>query len=146
MINNSLMIYCDGGSRGNPGQAACAFFAKEPAGKIIYQKSQSLGRATNNEAEYQGVIAALEWLLSTKNQFLNFKINFFLDSKLVVNQLNGYFKIKNSRLRELIFLIKTLENQLNNQIFYQFIPREQNQLADQLLNQNLDMKKGVKTI
>jgi ribonuclease HI len=146
MITNSLIIFCDGGARGNPGEAACAFVVKKPTGEIIHQASQSLGRATNNEAEYQGVITALKWLLLKQNQLLNFKINFFLDSKLVVNQLNGLFKIKNARLRELIFLIKTLESQLNNQIFYQFIPREENQLADQLLNQNLDMKKGVKTI
>ncbi len=145
MKSKHLFIYCDGGARGNPGPAAGAFVAKNQEEKILHQTGKYLGEKTNNEAEYNGVILALDWLISQKGKLNGFELTFYLDSKLVVNQLNGYFKIKNSRLRELIARIKILEPQVKANIFYKFIPREQNQLADQLVNLALDMKKAVKT-
>lgn len=143
---NNYVIYTDGGARSNPGPAACAFVVKDKTEKVIFQGSQYLGRATNNEAEYFGVILALNWLTTRKDQLINSKLIFFLDSKLVVNQLNSLYKIKNTRLKALVLKIKVLESQIKHVITYQSIPREQNQLADKLLNDVLDMKTGAETI
>lgn len=130
-----LSIFCDGGARGNPGPAAGAFVVKDDKGKVLHQQAGYFGRATNNQAEYQAVILALEWLVKQPTRFNT--INFYLDSKLVVNQLNGLFKIKNLKLQQLIIQIRILERKLGGEIFYHFVKREKNKAADKLLNQVL---------
>lgn len=134
-MKKTISIYCDGGARGNPGPAAIAFVVSED-GKTIYKFSKKIGHTTNNVAEYQAVIAALEWLKNSSitNQSL---INFYLDSQLVVNQLNGFFKIKDHKLRNLIINIKGLEQQISGKIFYHLISRRQNKIADALVNKVL---------
>jgi len=134
---NELIVFCDGGSRGNPGKAACAFIVKDSQGNLLFQKGYTLGIKTNNEAEYLGVLAAYKWL--TEKGLSAEKINFYLDSKLVVNQLKGLFKIKNARMAELISKIKILETSLNRRIDYFLVPREKNYLADKLVNETLDL-------
>ncbi len=138
MIKNNLSIYCDGGARGNPGPAAIAFVVWQD-GKIIHRFSRKIGKTTNNVAEYQAVIAALEWL-SHQSSIINHQstISFYLDSLLIVNQLNGIFKIKNSFLKELIFKIKNLEKELKAKIDYHHITRSKNKIADALVNQALN--------
>ncbi len=132
----SLNIYTDGGSRGNPGPAAVGVVIRDDKNKIIHQFSQTIGTATNNVAEYQGVIFALKYLIVAK---LNpSTINFFLDSSLVVNQLNGLWKIKDENLKKLVSQVKELETVLATTINYTAIPREKNSQADSLLNQALD--------
>ena len=145
----TLNIYTDGGSRGNPGPAAVGVVIKDQSNKVIHQFGQTIGKATNNVAEYQGVISALEWLiinkkktetcpdLSRSNRDLIW-INFFLDSTLVVNQLNGLWKVKDANLRELVIKVHQLEGTLKACITYTAIPREKNFEADGLLNQALD--------
>lgn len=127
-----LKIFCDGGSRGNPGSAACAYIIYDDAGNIREKCGKYLGTATNNEAEYQAVIEALSYLSHLGD------LTFFLDSLLVVNQLNGLWKIKEPRLRELFAKIKQLEQSNNLTIKYTHIPREQNRAADALVNETLD--------
>ena len=122
-------IFTDGGSRGNPGPAACAYVVLDGAGNVKEKRGKYLGIATNNEAEYQGVIEALTAVADKE-------IAFFLDSKLVVSQLNGLWKIKEPRLRELLTKIKILETGKN--ITYSYVPRSQNYLADLLVNETLD--------
>ena len=61
-MTDTLTVFCDGGARGNPGPAAAAFVIKDPQGKILGQAGCFLGKATNNVAEYQGVIEALKWI------------------------------------------------------------------------------------
>lgn len=134
----TLQIFCDGGSRGNPGPAAYAFIVKDTWGKIIYREGNFLGVVTNNEAEYYGVLKAWEWLVKNSDKRSDFTVNFFLDSRLIVNQLNGLFKIKKSRLRELILKIKILEVEFKEKVFYNLIPREKNNLADKIVNYVLD--------
>lgn len=139
--NDYLSIYSDGGARGNPGPAACAFVVKDPRGKIIHQQGKYLSHATNNVAEYNGVIEALNWLINNarSSQISQYTdIHFFLDSLLITNQLNGLFRIKNNKLRELILEVKGLENQLPHKIYYQHIPREKNFEADRVVNEALD--------
>lgn len=137
-MNQTLNIFTDGGSRGNPGPSAIGVVIKDTQDKIIHQFGKTIGNGTNNVAEYQGVIFALGYLIL--NQFSPSIINFFLDSTLVVNQLNGLWKIKDSNLRTLVIKVRELESQLKTKIKYHAIPREKNAEADALLNLALDSK------
>lgn len=148
-----LDIYCDGGARGNPGPAAIGFAVKTGSGRLLHQHAQTLGVATNNTAEYEAVIVALRWLkrLNAEEKQPT-EIRFFLDSRLVVNQLIGNFKVKEERLKKAIVEIRKLEREIGattgkpfdgisqkgRSIRYFLIPREQNSLADALVNQALD--------
>jgi ribonuclease HI len=125
-------IFTDGGARGNPGPAAIGFVVKDESGKIIKKFSQRIGITTNNVAEYTAVIEALKWV--NKNLPKKQKIDFFLDSKLVVYQLNGYYKIKDSKLRNLIIKTRQYEKEIGGDILYHFVIREKNQAADKLVN------------
>jgi len=137
---SQLFIFTDGGARGNPGPAACAFIAKDSQNQIVNISSKVLGIATNNIAEYQGVIEALNWLvgLLAKKEPIPDSIIFFLDSQLVVNQLQGNFKTKEIHLKNLLAQVKFLEQKLKMNISYHHIPRAENHLADFHLNRALD--------
>jgi len=131
-----LNIYTDGGALNNPGPAASAFvvfFGK----KIIFKKKAAIGENTNNIAEYMAVVMALEKLPGLVNGHQAEKIVFYSDSRLMVNQLNGLFKVKDARIREQIMKIRILENKINLPIIYKNIPREQNQIADGLVKEVL---------
>lgn len=130
-----IFIYCDGGARGNPGPAGIGFLVKNEQGEILTKQGLSIGRATNNYAEYQAVIKALEWLINFSRGTI---FNFYLDSLLVVQQLKGIYKVKNDKLRLLHFQIKKLEIKLGRPIIYQQIPREENEEADRLVNSALN--------
>jgi ribonuclease HI len=138
-----LIIHTDGGARGNPGPAGIGFTVEELNDngnlKVIYKKGKVIGETTNNVAEYQAVKEALEYLKSNPEIILTIdQINFLLDSTLVVNQLNGLFKVKDSKLRVFITDIRILESEIGKEITYKYIPREQNRQADFLVNQALD--------
>ncbi|HEX7542735.1 MAG TPA: ribonuclease HI family protein [Patescibacteria group bacterium] len=132
-----LQIYTDGGSKGNPGPSSIGgvFYLDK---KRIFDFKKSIGIATNNDAEYKALIEALEQILNIKSQISKFKeineINFYSDSRLMVNQVKGLFKVKNGRIREYILKIRSLEQEIKIPIFYYLIPREQNQEADRLVN------------
>lgn len=135
-MKKSLLIFADGGARGNPGPAAIGFIVKDSLGEILVKKGKFIGETTNNVAEYQAVIEALKWLKSRDKGHVS-SIKFFLDSKLVVNQLNGLFKVKNSGLRNLVIKVRQLEKEVGGNVSYHFIPREKNKEADTLVNQSL---------
>lgn len=136
-MKKRLVVFVDGGARGNPGPAAVGFIIKNPSGEIIHRQGKYIGETTNNVAEYQAVIEALKWInANLKKQSL--RVEFFLDSKLVVNQLNGIFKVKEIKMRNLVVRVRQLERELGGNISYQLIPREKNFLADSLVNQSLD--------
>jgi len=128
-----LIIHTDGGARGNPGPAAIGVVIEEN-GKEIAGFGKTIGETTNNVAEYTAVIEALQKIKKIHHT----EIIFYLDSTLVVNQLNGIFKIKDARLRELFTKIKILEQEVGGEIHYVSIPREQNRRADYLVNRALD--------
>lgn len=130
-----LTIYTDGASRGNPGLSAYGFVIKREE-KIVYQEGEYIGIATNNFAEYSAVLKALEYLHKNYN-VKNLQVNFFMDSKLVAEQLSGRFKIKSINLKPLFNKIKMLTASLQA-VSYQHIPRQSNKLADSLANQALD--------
>lgn len=136
-----ISIYSDGGSRGNPGPAAFAFVVIID-GDIIYEESKFLGKATNNVAEYKGARQAMRWLKENEKNYVGLTINFFLDSQLVVNQLNGEYKIKNRNLIPLAREIKKLQKEIDGQIVFNFVRRDKNKIADRLLNEKLDHALG----
>lgn len=133
-MENKFAIHTDGGAIGNPGPAASAFVVYKD-NQEIYHEVNKIGNSTNNIAEYNAVIFALEWL--KKNYEASFltmtEIDFYSDSQLLVSQLNGIFKIKNSNLRLLILKIKSLEQEIKSKIFYHHILREKNSQADALI-------------
>ncbi len=134
-----LTIHTDGGARGNPGPAAIGVVIDQN-GKQVAAFGKTLGETTNNVAEYTAVVEALTWIKNyPMNQLTNqLIIQFFLDSTLVVNQLNGLFKVKDANLRELLTKVRSLEQEVEGVIHYSYIPREENHHADSLVNRALD--------
>lgn len=133
---SKLTIFGDGGSRGNPGPAAYGFAVFDDSGQLVYSEGKRLGVATNNVAEYSSVINALRYVLSHHSEVAI--VHFKLDSLLIASQMAGKFKIKHPSMKELFITAKRLEEQLSAQIIYSQIPREQNKVADRLVNQALD--------
>lgn len=133
-----LSIYTDGGARGNPGPAACAYLIVQNQ-KLLHQDSKYLGITTNNQAEYEGVVLALNYLQTQKATLApGTTLAFHLDSLLVVNQLSGTYKIKHLPLQRLAQHIHHQLESLGLPATFTYIPRAQNHLADALLNQELD--------
>ena len=132
-----LTIHTDGGARGNPGPAAVGVVI-ETEKNILTEFGKTLGETTNNVAEYSAVIEALTWIKNNSSKTGEAEKNFFLDSNLVVNQLNGKFKINDMNLRKLFSKAKELEREVGGVIHYSYIPREQNSAADALVNRALD--------
>ena len=137
----TLFIYTDGGARGNPGPAGIGVVIKTETGQILKKISRRIGETTNNTAEYMAVVEALTYLKEAKhyvklNHYRQFK--FHLDSAVVVNQLNGLYKVKEAHLRELLLKVRIFEQELDGSVTYQQIPRLQNSEADALVNQALD--------
>jgi ribonuclease HI len=135
-MSSNLKIFCDGGARGNPGPAAAAFVVYKN-GKQTHKGSKFLGVATNNIAEYSAAILALEWLEKGNYEGVE-TISFVLDSELVTKQLNGLYKIKNEKLRQLITKAKELERKIKSRVTYTWSPRSKNKVADSLVNKELD--------
>lgn len=128
-----MIIHTDGGSRGNPGPAAYGFVVRDK-GQIVKESCGYIGVATNNFAEYTAVVEAMKFL---EGSHKGAKLEFFLDSQLVVSQLNGIYKVKNATIRDIIIEIRQLESQFKG-VSYSHISREQNKDADRLVNVALD--------
>ena len=129
-----LTFYSDGGSRGNPGPAAIAFIMLSDDGCIQKRYSHFIGVHTNNQSEYEALIAALRFA-SDKSK----EVTFYLDSELVVKQVNGKYSVKNHKLRELWKEVQDLTKKFDKTIFIS-VPRTNLhiQKADFLLNNKLD--------
>ena len=137
----TIIVYTDGGARGNPGPAAVGVVYKSGKGETIKKISETIGEATNNVAEYKAVILALKKAkqIFGKEKAKKIKFNFKLDSELVVKQLNHQYKIQEDGLQPLFFVIWNLLLDFG-EISFSHIPREQNKEADALVNQALDQK------
>lgn len=133
----TILIHTDGGSRGNPGQAAIGVFI-EDENKTLAKIGKKIGVTTNNVAEYKAVLEALSWILENKDLVKGAKIKFFIDSQLIYSQIIGTYKIKNENLRVILFEIRKKEAEINSEIIYNHIPREENKKADTLVNMALD--------
>ncbi|OGV97134.1 hypothetical protein A2W24_00310 [Microgenomates group bacterium RBG_16_45_19] len=140
MINYPLSVYTDGAARSNPGPAAAAFLIYDATRVILEQGGRFLGHQTNNEAEYQGVILALDALTPfvPESPQTVFTVNFYSDSQLIVNQLAGRFKIKQPHLKDLVLIVHQKIQFLHLTPTFTAIPRTQNAAADALVNRILD--------
>lgn len=130
-----LTVFTDGASRGNPGKASYGFVIFSDNKKKIYKEGKYLGIKTNNFAEYTAVLKALEYI--KKNFPSVATIKFFMDSKLVAEQLSGRYKIKSPNLIPLVRQIKNLVETFEKASF-KHIPRSENYLADAEANKALD--------
>ena len=129
----SVTIYSDGGSRGNPGPSAAGYVLVDTKQEVIAEGGEYLGITTNNQAEYHGVLIGMERALQLGYKQINFRI----DSMLVVNQMNGVYKIKNRELWPINERIRALMTHFER-VTFSHVPREFNQLADGMVNRTLD--------
>lgn len=128
-----VIIYSDGGSRGNPGPSASGFVIKDMNDHLLVEGGKYLGITTNNQAEYQAVKLALEKALEMGAKYVQFR----MDSLLVVNQMNGVYQIKNRDLWPIHTAIKELAAQFR-EISFTHVLREYNKEADAMVNKILD--------
>ncbi|HEX9679195.1 MAG TPA: ribonuclease HI family protein [Candidatus Saccharimonadales bacterium] len=131
--HDHLQIFTDGGSRGNPGPSASGYVIMTSQGDLLDQGGEYLGVTTNNQAEYQAVKLALEKAAEFKPK----KIEFFIDSELVVKQMNGQYRIKNRDLWPIHAAIKQQVAQYQL-VSFVHVRRELNKLADKEVNKILD--------
>ncbi len=127
----------DGGARGNPGKGAIGVVVRKD-GEILTKFSKKIGDyVTNNVAEYEGLIKALELALNYTEK----EVMCFLDSELVVNQLLGKYKVRNPKMMELFLKVQKLQDKFEK-VIYKHVSREDNfqKIADGLLNAELDKK------
>ena len=130
---NKVIICTDGAARGNPGPAAIGASLKDEKGNLIAHISRRIGVTTNNQAEYQAIIAALEKAISLGASH----VKLYTDSELVVKQINGRYKVKKAVLRTHYQKVIQLTGSLDG-FMIAHIPREQNREADILANKALD--------
>ena len=135
-IRESIIVYTDGGSRGNPGPSALGVAFGKPISKGY---SKYLGTKTNNEAEYEAVVFALGKLkgLLGKKKCENLHVLFKMDSKLAVQQLSGVWKIEGKTIIPLFIKIWNMRMNFGG-VEFEHVPREQNKEADALVNQELN--------
>jgi ribonuclease HI len=126
-------LFTDGGARGNPGPAAYGFVLEAEDGTVLAAEGQAIGDATNNVAEYSGLIAGLAKAVELHVP----DVEVVSDSELMVKQMRGEYKVKNAALRELSLEAARLARQLGN-VEYRHVKRAHNELADRLVNEALD--------
>jgi ribonuclease HI len=123
----------DGGARGNPGPAAYGYVLEAEDGTVLDARAETIGVATNNVAEYRGLIAGLEKAVELGID----ELEVVSDSELLVKQMQGEYRVKNEALRELNDEANFLEKKLGR-VRYKAVRREHNELADKLVNDALD--------
>jgi ribonuclease H / adenosylcobalamin/alpha-ribazole phosphatase len=135
---DEMVVWTDGGARGNPGPAGFGVVVTTPGGTVLAQLAEGIGWATNNVAEYRGVIAGLEQALALGAR----RVRVRADSLLVVNQQNGLWKVRNPALRELWAETRRLAGQFER-VIWEHVPRERNRRADALANRAMDAQGAV---
>ncbi len=125
--------YTDGGSRGNPGPAGYGVRIEDGAGKLVEELYEFLGTATNNVAEYRGLLAALRW--ARDHDLTSLRVR--SDSELLVKQMKGVYRVKNPGLQPLHQEAQQLARQIGRVVF-EHVRREQNSEADRLANKAMD--------
>ena len=130
---SKLIIYTDGGSRGNPGPAGAGAIIYDENRKVIAEISEFLGITTNNQAEYRAILAGIKKAVALQAS----EVEFYLDSELAVKQLNREYKVKNKDLAPLFLAVYNLTLSFTK-ISFTHIPRERNSVADRLANEAMD--------
>jgi ribonuclease HI len=126
-------LFTDGGSRGNPGPAAYAFVLEAADGTVLDARGEAIGVATNNVAEYGALIAGLRQAIAAHVV----ELEVVSDSELMVKQMRGEYKVKNQALRGLVLEAAALARKLGK-VEYRHVRRDENTLADSLVNEALD--------
>lgn len=128
-----VVAYIDGGARGNPGPAGYGVRIEQPDGTLVEEFWESIGVATNNVAEYRGLLAALEWARAHDLRDVRVRS----DSQLLVQQMLGNYKVKHPGLRPLHAKARLLAHELGR-VAFEHVPRESNTHADRLANAAMD--------
>jgi len=128
-----IVAYIDGGARGNPGPAGFGVRIETPDGTLVEEFSESIGVATNNIAEYRGLLAALEWAQAHGAAAVHVRS----DSQLLVQQMLGNYKVKHPGLQPLHARARVLAHQIGR-VTFEHVRREANQHADRLANAAMD--------
>jgi probable phosphoglycerate mutase len=128
-----ITAYFDGGARSNPGPAGYGVYIVDESGTVLAELSGSLGNTTNNIAEYNGLIAALQWAVDRDLTQLAIKG----DSLLIIEQMRGNYKVKNEGLKPLHMKARMLVMQIGN-VTFEHVRRENNKEADRLSNVGMD--------
>ncbi|MFA7049843.1 MAG: ribonuclease HI family protein [Patescibacteria group bacterium] len=134
-MNKKIIIFSDGGARGNPGPAGIGAVLYDQEKNKIAEVSKYLGETTNNQAEYRALIEGLKKAKELKAQ----EVECFLDSELVVKQLKREYKVKNQELAPLFLEVYNLSQTFKN-IKFIHVPREKNKEADRLANLAMDKR------
>jgi len=133
-VTRLLVVEADGGSRGNPGPAAYGALVRDPeTGEVLAERAEYLGETTNNVAEYSGLVAGLTM---AKEIDADARVEVRLDSKLVVEQMSGRWKIKHEDMRRLALDARAILPV--DQVTYRWVPRAENSAADRLANAAMD--------
>jgi ribonuclease HI len=132
-LESEWLLMVDGAARGNPGDAGCGAVIFDEAGNVVRELSRYLGHATNNVAEYQGLLMGLEALLQLGKK----RIRVQSDSQLLVRQLNGEYRVKDEKLKILFHKAVALLRQFETYRIVH-VPRELNKSADRLANKGID--------
>lgn len=140
-----IIVYTDGGARGNPGPAALGVAIKDVKGNLIKKYGETLGIKTNNEAEYSAIISALKKVkaLYGKEKTKTMEVEVHMDSELAERQLNGKYKIEEEKLFPLFIKVHNLMIDFGK-ISFKHVPREENKDADRMVNEALDKESGPK--
>jgi probable phosphoglycerate mutase len=128
-----ITVYIDGGARGNPGPAGYGARVEDAAGNLIAELYGGLGVATNNVAEYNGLLAALKWAVDNNEQDVLIRA----DSELLVKQMRGEYKVKHPGLQPLYVRARLLVMELRD-VRFEHVRREKNKEADRLSNLGMD--------
>jgi len=128
-----ITAYIDGGARGNPGPAGYGVRVEDAAGVLLDELHGGLGIATNNIAEYNGLLAALRWAVERRVT----KLHIRADSELLVKQMKGVYRVKNPGLLPLYEDAKRLARQVGH-VTFEHVRRELNKEADRLSNLGMD--------
>jgi probable phosphoglycerate mutase len=137
-----IVASIDGGARGNPGPAGYGVHIEDGEGRVIAELHGPIGIATNNVAEYRGLLAALDWALASETPDLHIRA----DSELLVRQMRGEYRVKHANLKPLFLEACSRIRQLGGRVTFTHVRREQNQEADRLSNLAMDeAERGAKT-
>lgn len=130
-------LFTDGGARGNPGPGALGYALTDPAGSEVEARGEYLGPVTNNVAEYRALIAGLV----AAERFAASPLTVYMDSELIVRQMNGEYRVKNAGLKPLHEAARRAATRLAS-VRFVAVRREENARADQLVNETLDLILG----
>jgi ribonuclease HI len=133
-----IIIYTDGGARGNPGPAGIGVVIQDEEGKTLHESSAYIGETTNNVAEYEALVRALEDAQMFGDKLKDMEVEVRMDSELIVRQMQGIYKVKEPTLKEKFAKVAHLRIKQVPNLTFTHIPREKNARADLLVNEAID--------